>query len=119
MRADKHPRSYIIKMNEGGTYQQNRHHIKVLCHSNRSPDAAEALETPHGESMGNPHAEALTSSPITAFAAITPPPKMPDLDSWPAAHDLSPAFHMPIHVPNTSHMTHADLQGALYSTHSG
>ncbi|KAK2702069.1 hypothetical protein QYM36_019318 [Artemia franciscana] len=39
-----------------------------------SPNAAEALETPHGESKGNPHAEALTSSPITAFAALTPPP---------------------------------------------
>ncbi|KAK2711693.1 hypothetical protein QYM36_012711 [Artemia franciscana] len=84
-----------------------------------SPDAAEALETPHGESKGNPHAEALTSSPITAFAALTPPPKTPDLNSRPTSHDLSPAFHTPIRVPSTSHTTHADLQGALYSTRSG
>ncbi|KAK2705982.1 hypothetical protein QYM36_016114 [Artemia franciscana] len=84
-----------------------------------SPDAAEALETPHGESMGNPHAEALTSSPITAFAALTPPPKTSDLNSRPASHDLSPAFHTPIPVPSTSRTTHADLQGAPYSTRSG
>ncbi|KAK2713174.1 hypothetical protein QYM36_011762, partial [Artemia franciscana] len=118
MRADKQPRSYIIKTNEGGTYWENRHHIKVLCHSNRSPDAAEALETPQGESMGNPHAKAVTLSHITAFAALIPPPKMPDLNSRPTSHDLSPAFHTPIPVPSTSHTTHADLQGALYSTHS-
>ncbi|KAK2721184.1 hypothetical protein QYM36_003454 [Artemia franciscana] len=84
-----------------------------------SPDAAETLETPHGESKGNPHAEALTSSPITAFAALTPPPKTPDLNSRPTSHDLSPAFHTPIPVPSTSRTTHADLQGALYSTRSG
>ncbi|KAK2713127.1 hypothetical protein QYM36_011729 [Artemia franciscana] len=84
-----------------------------------SPDAAEALETPNGKSMGNPHAEALTSSPITAFAALTPPPKTPDLKSWATSHDLSPAFHAPIPVPSTSRTTHADLQGAPYSSRSG
>ena len=119
VRADKLPRSYIIETNEGGTYRRNRRHIKVLCHSNRSPDAAEALETPHGESMGNPHAEALTSSPITAFAALTPPPKTPDLNSRPTSHDLRPAFHTPIPIPSTSRTTHADLQGDPYSTRSG
>ncbi|KAK2702658.1 hypothetical protein QYM36_018739 [Artemia franciscana] len=84
-----------------------------------SSDAAEALETPHKQSAGNPQAEALTSSPITMFAALTPPPKTPDVNSRPTSHDLSPAFHTPIPVPSTSRTTHADLQGAPYSTRSG
>ncbi|KAK2711088.1 hypothetical protein QYM36_012307 [Artemia franciscana] len=84
-----------------------------------SPDAAEALETPQGESMGKPHTEDLSSSHITVFAALTPSAKTPDLNSRPTSHDVSPAFHSPIPVPSTSRTTHADLQGAPYSTCSG